>query len=176
MSKGWLLDGAVKARQSVTSEWERTGQPLIEGAMLREVKTVLAPDGVLVEVFRQDWQLGGEVAQVFQRSLSSGCVSAWHAHEHTTDRIFVHVGRARIVLYDARPESRTRGWVNELILGEARPALLVVPPGIWHGVQNVSSRTSSLLNLVDRAYRYEDPDHWKIPPDSPEVPYRFEMP
>ena len=63
MSNGWLLAGAAKARQSVTSEWEHTG-PWIEGAMLREVKNVLAPDGVLVEVFRQDWQLGGEVAQV----------------------------------------------------------------------------------------------------------------
>jgi dTDP-4-dehydrorhamnose 3,5-epimerase len=176
VSDGWLLDGAVKMRQSVTSEWERTGQPWIEGAKLREVKNVLVSDGVLVEVFRQDWQLGGEVAQVFQRGLSSRSVSAWHAHERTTDRLFVHVGRAKIVLYDARPESSTRGWVNEIILGEARPALLVVPPRVWHGVQNVSSETILLLNLVDHAYRYEDPDHWKIPPDSPEVPYRFDHP
>jgi glycosyltransferase involved in cell wall biosynthesis len=32
---------------------------------------------------------------------------------------------------------------------------------------------SVLLNLVDNAYRYEDPDHWRLPPDSPQVPYRF---
>jgi dTDP-4-dehydrorhamnose 3,5-epimerase len=174
VSERWLLEGAVKVRQSVTSEWELVGQPSIEGVMLREVKNVLTPDGALVEIFRRDWQLGDEVGQVFQKSLSPHRVSAWHAHEHTTDRLFVNVGRARIVLYDARTESGTRGLVNELILGEARPGLLVVPPKVWHGVQNVSPETTFLLNLVDRAYRYEDPDHWKLPPDSSEIPYRFE--
>lgn len=174
MRKGWRLEGAVKARQSVTSEWDRTELTLIGGVKLREVKNVLTPDGSLVEVLREDWQLGGEIAQVFQKNLSGGWVSAWHAHELTTDRLFVNWGQAKVVLYDARPESSTRGLVNELILGDARPALLVVPPGVWHGVQNLSSETTLLLNLVDRAYSYRDPDHWKLPPDSPEIPYRFE--
>jgi dTDP-4-dehydrorhamnose 3,5-epimerase len=174
VSDRWLLEGAVKARQSVTSEWELIEQPLVEGARLREVKNVLTPDGALVEVFRQDWELGGEVAQVFQKSIAPGKVSAWHAHERTTDRIFINAGSARVVLFDARPDSGTRGRVNELILGAARPALLVIPPGVWHGVQNVSPETAFLLNLVDHAYRYQDPDHWRLPPDSPEIPYRFE--
>lgn len=173
MNGRWLLAGAVKASQSVTSEWELIGQPSIEGARLREVKNVLTPDGALVEVFRRDWQLG-EVAQVFQKNLSPGRVSAWHAHEHTTDRIFINAGRVKVVLYDARAESRTSALVNELILGDARPALIIIPPGVWHGVQNVAGETSTLLNLVDQAYRYEDPDHWKLPPDSPEIPYGFE--
>jgi dTDP-4-dehydrorhamnose 3,5-epimerase len=44
---------------------------------------------------------------------------------------------------------------------------------VWHGVQNVHPGPSSVLNLVDRAYRYEAPDHWRLPPDTAEIPYRF---
>jgi dTDP-4-dehydrorhamnose 3,5-epimerase len=63
--------------------------------------------------------------------------------------------------------------LNEFRLGMMRPGLVVVPPKVWHGVQNLADEPSSLVNLVDQAYRYENPDHWRVPPDSPHVPYRF---
>jgi dTDP-4-dehydrorhamnose 3,5-epimerase len=41
-------------------------------------------------------------------------------------------------------------------------------------VVRASRATPALvLNLVDRPYRYEDPDRWRLPPDTPEIPYRF---
>jgi dTDP-4-dehydrorhamnose 3,5-epimerase len=80
---------------------------------------------------------------------------------------------ARIALYDARPDSPTHGVVNEFRFGSLRPALVTVPPRIWHGVQNVGDGVAVVLNLVDRAYDYEDPDHWRVPADSAEIPYRF---
>jgi dTDP-4-dehydrorhamnose 3,5-epimerase len=51
--------------------------------------------------------------------------------------------------------------------------LVVVPPGVWHGVQNTGSVPGLLLNVVDRAYCYEEPDHWRLPADTANIPYRF---
>ena len=79
----------------------------------------------------------------------------------------------RVVLYDARGDSPTRGQMNEFRIGTVRPGLIVIPPGVWHGVQNLHDGPSTLVNLVDRAYRYDDPDHWRLPPDTAEIPYRF---
>ena len=77
------------------------------------------------------------------------------------------------VLYDAREGSATHGVLNELVFGAIRPALIVVPPRVWHGIEKPSHTTSTALNLVDRAYDYEDPDHWRLPADSSEIPYQF---
>jgi dTDP-4-dehydrorhamnose 3,5-epimerase len=82
----------------------------------------------------------------------------------------------RLVLYDARRESPTFGQVNELVHGLARPALIVVPPRVWHGVQNLLNRPGALLNLPDQGYRYDAPDHWRLPADSKEIPYTFRSP
>jgi dTDP-4-dehydrorhamnose 3,5-epimerase len=173
----WRLPGVRKDAQSITSDWEMSGLRLIDGARLREVKHVPKRDGHLVEIFRSDWRLDeGGVDQVFRIVLFPGAVNAWHGHEATTDRLFVSDGLVQVVLYDSRPASPTRGLVCELRLGELRPALLVVPPRVWHGVKNVGPRPACLLNLVDRAYRYDDPDHWRLPWDSPEVPFRFAAP
>jgi dTDP-4-dehydrorhamnose 3,5-epimerase-like enzyme len=65
---------------------------------------------------------------------------------------------------------------GEFRCGLARPTLILVPPGEWHGVHNIGHEPAILVNMVDRAYRYEDPDHWRLPADTGEIPYRFSTP
>lgn len=172
--RGWLLPGARKDEQSITADWELTNQPLIAGVSVKNVKHVPKENGFLVEFFRDEWKLDpGIVAQVFQVTLFGGKISAWHAHELTTDRLFVSDGLMKVVLFDAREGSPTRGAFNEFRVGRPRPVLIVVPPKVWHGVQNIGTADASIVNLTDRAYRYEDPDHWRLPPDAEEIPYSF---
>jgi dTDP-4-dehydrorhamnose 3,5-epimerase len=171
----WRVPGAVKDRQTITAKWTPSSLRLIEGVSVREVLHVPKSTGYLTEIFRRDWsEVSGDVDQVFQVVLDPGAISAWHAHATTIDRLFVSYGLMRIVLYDARADSPTHGAINELRFGTIRPALIQVPPRVWHGVQNVSPHGPGILmNIVDRAYDYEDPDHWRVPQDSPEIPFTF---
>ena len=172
-----LIDGATRDTQSITADWQLK-QDLIDGAQVYEVKNVIKTGkGVLTEVFRKDWGLDdGVVDQVFQNFLEPGQISGWHVHEHTTDRIFVNSGQLRIVLYDGRTGSGSHGRINTFCFGDRRPALVIIPPGVWHAVANYSSRPATLLNLVDRAYDYEAPDHWRLPITTDKIPYSFDGP
>ena len=169
-----FLLGSTKDKQSITSDWVKM-QNLISGVQLKEVKNVMVRDGgYLTEIFRRDWNLGDTVVdQVFQRFMEPGAISGWHVHQKTTDRLFVSYGVIKIVLYDAREDSATFGSINEFCLGTPRPALVIIPPGIWHAVKNLSNNLSSLINLVDKAYLYEDPDHWRLPLNTDKIPYKF---
>jgi dTDP-4-dehydrorhamnose 3,5-epimerase len=161
-------------RQTIDPDWEFTDRPLIEGVQIREMRSVPKRAGWLVEIFRAEWLPDNFlVDQVFPVTLFSGTVSAWHTHAETTDRLFASSGMAKVVLYDSRSRSPTFGLLNEFILGERRPGLLIVPPRVFHGVKNIGPDPLVLLNLVDRAYAYEDPDHWRVREDSPDIPYRF---
>lgn len=174
MRDEWMLPGAVQDTQTVTAEWNPLGQTLIDGVRIREVRHVPKASGRLTEIYRRDWLTDAEaVDQVFQVVLQPGRITAWHAHERTLDRLFACEGSARIVLYDPRPGSPTRGLINQFMFGEHRPALVVIPPRVWHGLQNVGTTPLHVLNLVDRAYDYAAPDHWRIPADSPHVPFTF---
>jgi dTDP-4-dehydrorhamnose 3,5-epimerase len=173
MAESWLLEGAVKDVQTITARWTPAAQTLIDGVDVHEVLNIPKGNGYLTEVFRREWVRTPEVDQVFQVVLEPAAISAWHTHANTTDRIFVSYGIVRIVLYDAREHSPTRGTVNEFRFGTIRPALLSIPPRVWHGVQNISAAPAIVLNLVDRAYAYDDPDHWRIPHDSAEIPFAW---
>jgi len=63
--------------------------------------------------------------------------------------------------------------VNELNVGDARPTFLVLPPGVWHGLQNVGSTDALVLNFPTAAYKYDDPDHYRLPFDTTEIPYSW---
>src|SRR5215213_124301 len=167
------LPGATKDAQSVTSDWTVL-QDRIEGVELIEVRNVISNSGHTTELLRRDW-FGGrvEIDQVFQVTLGPHAISAWHVHLDTTDRLFVNAGQVKIALYDGREGSPTRGRVNDFRLGDRRPGLIVVPPGVWHGIQNLLATESRVINLVDVAYEYEDPDHWRLPADTAEIPYSF---
>lgn len=168
-----MFEEATKDARSVTSDWELLEDP-IAGVALRHVRHVTKGNGWVTELYRRDWQLDElAVDQVFQVVMMPRAVSAWHCHLLTTDRLSVVRGLVEIALYDDRAESPTRGQLNVFRLGDPRPALLVVPPEVWHGVQNIGDGPAAVVNLVDRAYDYDDPDHWRVSSDHAAIPHRW---
>ena len=168
-----MLSGAKKDPQLITSDWRKL-QELIEGVSVREVLHVPRDHGVITEVFRPEWDPTGlPVVHIYQSRLYPGALGAWSCHARNTDRLFVNQGNIKVVLYDAREGSQTSGTLNELHAGDARPCLIVLPPGVWHGLQNLGSQDALVLNMPTQPYNYEDPDHYRLPYDTPEIPYSW---
>ena len=84
-----------------------------------------------------------------------GAIGAWSCHAQEIDRLFVNQGQLKIVLYDDREESPTYRQIMELHVGDARPTFLVIPTGVWHGLQNLGSTEALMLNFPTRAYDYD---------------------
>ena len=162
-----------KDAQLVTPDWQSVRTP-IAGVSWREVKHVPGTQGVLTEIFRPEWDPSGmPIVQVYQIRLLAGAISAWHCHRHTADRIFVGQGLAVLALFDDRDDSPTRGLINEFHIGELRPTLVVIPAGIWHGLQNLGGGECVYMNLPCEPYNYADPDHYRLPADTSEIPYQW---
>jgi dTDP-4-dehydrorhamnose 3,5-epimerase len=168
-----MLPGAQKDGQQVNENWQKLGDT-IEGVSVREVRHVPRDHGVITEIFRPEWDPTGlPVVQIYQSRLFPGSLGAWSCHARSTDRLFVSQGHLKMVLYDAREDCRTKGLLMELHAGDVRPCLVVVPPGIWHGLQNLGNVDALVLNCPTEAYNYKDPDHYRLPHDSAEIPYAW---
>jgi len=169
-----MFTAARKDDQLVTKEWQFVQQP-IEGVAAHEVLHVPRDHGVITETYRPEWDPSGlPIVHVYQSRLYPGAIGAWSCHEKTIDRLFVNQGHLKIVLYDGREGSATHGRLMELHAGDARPTFLHIPIGVWHGLQNFGTTDALMLNYPTRAYNYEDPDHFRLPWDSPEIPYRWQ--
>ena len=171
--QGWMATGTPDG-QTVTPDWLVVDPPAIDGVRIKEIRSVATSTGYLTEIFREEWGLDAlPVGQVFQRTLYPGGVTGWHAHAVTQDRLFCSVGSVRISLFDGRKASPTFGAVWHKIIGALRPAIVIIPPGVWHGVSSLGPETALVLNLVDKAYAFDSPDHWRLPPDTEQIPYKL---
>ncbi len=166
---------AVKDPAHVSPSFDVKRDDLLEGVRTFEVKNIVTANGFTTEVFRPDWGVAQlPIQHVIHVNLHPGVISAWHQHRMQTDHVFVVNGTLRVVLYDGRDDSPTRGGVNVFNVSNVRPTLLVIPPGIWHGVKNIGEGMTSFVNYFDRPYVYDDPDEWRLPRDTPEIPYSFD--
>jgi dTDP-4-dehydrorhamnose 3,5-epimerase len=168
-----MLPGAHKDGQLVTSEWQSVSRG-IEGVITREVLHVPRDHGVVTETYRAEWDPTGlPVVHIYQSRLFPGAIGAWSCHAKSIDRLFCNQGHLKVVLFDGREESSTFGKVHEVFVGDARPTFIVLPKGIWHGLQNLGASDALVLNYPTHAYDYEDPDHWRLPHDTDQIPYKW---
>jgi dTDP-4-dehydrorhamnose 3,5-epimerase len=164
---------ARKDAPQVGANWALTTE-LIEGVVVHEVRNVVTRNGITSEVFRADWGVtSNDIVHAIHVTFRAGALSAWHMHREKTDHLFVTSGLVKAVLYDDRPDSPTRGRVNEFFLAHERPRLVVIPPAVFHGLQALGG-PATFVNYFDRQYDYADPDEHRLPPDTPAIPYRFE--
>jgi len=144
---------------------------VIEGAAFRKLNPIPDERGFLMEILRVDWESFAGFGQAYITTAYPGVVKAWHAHKDQTDNFCVVSGMAKVVLYDNRKDSPTKGEIEEYFLGDRNFGLLTIPPLVLHGFKNIGKREVVVLNLPNRLYSYEEPDEIRMPFDSDEIPY-----
>src|SRR6476659_7918445 len=134
-----MIKTAKKDPQIISEDWHLL-KDTIQGVQIKEVLHVPRDHGVITEVFRPEWDSTGlPVVHVYQSRLFPGAIGAWSCHAKSIDRLFCNQGHLKVVLFDGREESRTFGRVHEVFVGDARPTFIVLPTGIWHGLQNLGT-------------------------------------
>jgi dTDP-4-dehydrorhamnose 3,5-epimerase len=56
--------------------------------------------------------------------------------------------------------------LNEFVVSEKNPGLLIVPANVYHGWKNIGTSEAVIINISDRMYEYEQPDALDLPWDS----------
>ncbi len=143
---------------------------MIEGVKVRALKLIPDERGRLMEILRADDPEFDKFGQVYMTTAYPGVVKAWHYHKLQDDNMTVLAGMAKIVLYDDRDGSPTRGTINEFFVGDHNHALIHIPKNIWHGFKCISEEECIVLNTVTECYNYGQPDEFRRPPHG-ELPY-----
>ncbi|MEW5806545.1 MAG: dTDP-4-dehydrorhamnose 3,5-epimerase family protein [Acidobacteriota bacterium] len=147
---------------------------MIEGVKVKNLKIIPDERGRLMEILRCDDQLFLKFGQVYVTTAYHGVVKAWHKHKKQTDNFTVIKGMVKFVLFDARPDSKTNGHINEFYVGEYNPILIQIPAGVYHGFKAVSEEEVIAMNIPTEPYDYKDPDEQRLEPHSDEIPYNWQ--
>jgi dTDP-4-dehydrorhamnose 3,5-epimerase len=148
--------------------------PTIEGVIVKKLRVIPDERGFLMEMLRCDDDFFKAFGQVYLSVAYPGVVKGWHYHKHQTDHFASVKGMLKVVLYDMREGSKTKGVINEFFIGEKNPVLLVIPPLVAHGMKAIGNEPGYLVNCPDKPYNYESPDEHRISPHGGEIPYDWD--
>ncbi len=148
---------------------------MIDGVKTKQLKINADERGSLMEILRCDDEIFAKFAQVYVSLNYPGVVRAWHYHRKQDDNFVVVKGMVKVALYDSRPDSPTKGELNEFFLGERNNILVKIPKGVMHGYKTIGVEPSLLLNFPTELYNRDEPDEYRVPHDSDEIPYDWAL-
>lgn len=156
---------------------QRKASSEILGVEFKVLQTHPDQRGFFREVVRSSDAFFGEgFAQWSHSCMQRNTVKAWHFHHRQVDWWYCGIGVLEVALYDARPESDTRGNLLHFYLGqseelpEAAAAVVKIPQGVLHGCK-VLTESAHLFYITSE--HYNPADEGRIPFNSEEVPFSW---
>jgi len=141
----------------------------IDGVIIRPLRRIPDERGTIMHGVRDDNALS-HMGEVYFKRLYAGVVNGWHAHETLELNYICLTGMIKLVLYDLREESPTKGALQEIYFGDDNYCMVHVPPGIANGSKGMAKPWSLMCNVASHAH---DPSlkYRRIDPHSGEIPY-----
>jgi dTDP-4-dehydrorhamnose 3,5-epimerase len=151
----------------------------LDGVIIRRLEPFEDSRGWLIELFRQDELSEPDFPAMSYISMTRpGVARGPHEHAQQTDLFgFVGPSTFRLYLWDARPDSPTRGRAFRGEFGEKNHALVIVPPGVVHAYKNIGTVDGIVFNAPNRLYGgagKKSPVDEIRHEDDPDSPYRLD--
>jgi dTDP-4-dehydrorhamnose 3,5-epimerase len=146
---------------------------MIDGVSVIPLRQIHDERGAVMHMLKQSDPHFREFGEIYFSTVYPGVVKAWHLHSRMIINYAVPVGRIKLVLYDDREESPTRGEIQELFLGPENYLLVSVPPFVWNGFKGLGSSMSLVANCASIPH---DPDEiTRHDPIGGRIPYDWSV-
>ncbi len=145
----------------------------IKDVIITELKIIKDNRGKVMHMLRNDSHVFKNFGEIYFSTIYKNSIKAWHLHKEATLNYTCVNGKVKLVLYDDRIESDSRGSYQEIILSPKNYFLITIPPNIWNGFKGLDEGESIIANCLNLPHNEnemvrEDPDsdkfhyNWKI--------------
>lgn len=146
---------------------------MIDGVIIKNLQKFEDSRGWLAEIWRDD-ESDYKPVMGYVSVTHPGMVRGPHEHQEQSDCfIFLGPGDFELHLWDRRAGSATEGEYLKMSVGEKKPSLVIVPPGVVHGYKGIGDKDAFSINLPDKLYKGEgkkegvDEVRWEKDENSP---------
>jgi dTDP-4-dehydrorhamnose 3,5-epimerase len=144
----------------------------IDGVVVTALRQITDDRGSVLHMLRSDASDFERFGECYFSEVLPGAVKAWKRHRLQTQNLVVPVGRVRLVIYDVREISPSRGKLFVAELGRPDAYFRVrIPPGLWYGFACISESPALLANCADRPHEAAESE--TLPLSDPAIPYSW---
>ena len=146
---------------------------MIKGVKIIPLKQILDERGKVMHMLKCTDSHFEKFGEIYFSVAFPGAIKAWHKHSTMTLNNAVISGNAKLVLYDARKDSPTKGELMELFIGEGNYCLVKIPPGIINGYKAYGDKPVILANCATEPH--DTDEIIRIDPFDKDIPYDWKL-
>lgn len=146
---------------------------MIKDVLVVPLKQIPDERGKIMHMLRANDPHFEKFGEVYFSVALPGVIKGWHLHTRQTQNYAVVSGMIKLVLYDVREHSPTKGEINELFIGEDNYCLVRIPTGIYNGYKTYGIKPAIVANCATEPH---DPNEMKrLDPFDSSIPYNWEL-
>ena len=146
---------------------------MIHGVSMHPLKRIPDERGKVMHMLRRDDPWFEKFGEIYFSVVYPGVIKGWHLHKIMTLNYAVVDGAIKLVLYDEREGSPSKGEVQEIFAGEESYALITVPPEVWNGFKGIGLKPAIVANCATEPH---DPSEIvRADPFSKNIPYDWNL-
>ncbi len=142
MSRAALPDGA----------WLRQGERAIEGVQVIPLRRIPDERGTILHMLKATDPHYQQFGEIYFSTIYRDVIKGWHRHREMTLNYACVYGRIKLVLYDDRESSASRGSLMEVYLGTDNHSLVIIPPEVWNGFKGMSDPCAVVANCCSHPH------------------------
>lgn len=144
----------------------------IEGVWIQPLRKICDERGMILHMLREDSPVFERFGEVYFSLAFPGVVKGWHIHKEQTQHYAVPTGMIKLVLFDTREGSPSKGRLEEHFIGEDNYCLVRIPPGVANGYKPYGVKPALVCNCADIPHKPDEMD--RLPPHTRDIPYDWE--
>ena len=146
---------------------------MIDGVIVKPLKKIPDERGTVMHMLRADSPEFEKFGEIYFSTVYPGAVKGWHIHREMILNYAVVRGMIKLVLYDDREKSPTKGEVQEIFLGSENYALVKIPTLVWNGFKGMGTEMAVVANLASVPHSPGEID--RLDPFSKRIPYDWAL-
>ncbi len=124
----------------------------IAGVLIQPLSQIGDERGKIMHMMRVDDSAFEKFGEIYFSVVYPGVIKGWHLHKEMTLNYACISGKIKLVLFDERESSASKGVLQEIFLGEENYKLVQIPPGVWNGFKGLGIKEAIVANLATTAH------------------------
>ena len=146
---------------------------MIEGVRLQPLRQIPDERGKIMHMLRCDDPHFEQFGEIYFSVVYPGVVKGGHLHKRMTLNYACISGTIKLVLYDDREASSTRGVLQEIFIGDSNYQLVKIPFGVWNGFKGIGAAAAIIANCATLPH---DPEEIvRLDPFDNHIPYEWSL-
>ena len=122
---------------------------MIDGVLVNPLKIFSHEKGDVLHMVRCNDPFFAQFGEIYFSFIRPGFVKGWKKHLKQIQHFAVPAGAIKLVLYDDRTSSPTKGQVQEIEMGRTQYCLVRIPPQVWYAFGAIGEQEALIANCTD---------------------------